>query len=102
MIIWIATKDCTFDDVLYVIAPNRVTLVTLLVSIAAMSYTVPSFSGQSYLRLKQLHHVNRELHIELEFKSLNEEGILLYSGEEQEQAGDFVSLALRNGFVEFR
>ena len=67
-----------------------------------MSYIVPSFSGQSYLRLKKLHDVNRVLKIELDFKALNEEGILLYSGEEQDKPGDFVSLSLRDGFVEFR
>ena len=67
-----------------------------------MNYVVPSFSGQSYLRLDKLHHANRELSIEMDFKSLNEEGILLYSADEHDKPGDFVSLSLRDGFVEFR
>ena len=67
-----------------------------------MSYTVPAFSGQSYLRLRKMRSVNKELRIELRFKSLNDDGLLLLAADDLSQPGDFVSLALVDGFVEFR
>lgn len=38
----------------------------------------------------------------MEFKSYTEEGILLYNQQKLDGLGDFVSLAIINGFVEFK
>ena len=66
------------------------------------SFVVPSFAGKSYLEFKKLHHANRELSIEVEFKTLNNDGILLYSGQSADGQGDFICLAIVNGHVQFR
>lgn len=57
---------------------------------------VPAFSGQSFIKLKQLKAYHK-FGIEIEFKSYSENGILLYSQQRTDGTGDFVSLALVNG-----
>lgn len=64
-------------------------------------YEVPSFSGYSYIRLQPLKAYHK-LSIEIEFVSYSEDGILLYNQQRADGRGDFVSIALVNGFVEFR
>jgi len=65
-------------------------------------WTVPSFSGRSYLQLKKPYHGSRELLIELEFIPLTPNGILLYTGQHASGQGDFLLIKLKNGFVIFR
>ncbi|XP_064610786.1 agrin-like isoform X2 [Liolophura sinensis] len=67
-----------------------------------IAFGVPSFSGQSYLVLPGFPQVSRELTIELEFRSLNKDGILLYTGQHLSGGRDFVALAVIDGYVEFR
>lgn len=67
-----------------------------------IAFGVPSFSGQSYLVLPGFPQVSKELTIELEFRSLNKNGILLYTGQHLSGGRDFVSLAVNDGYVEFR
>ena len=67
-----------------------------------MSFTVPAFSGQSYLRMRELRNCKKDLRIELRFKTLNDDAILLFATDELEKPDDFVSLAVVDGFVEFR
>ena len=43
-----------------------------------------------------------QLNIELQFTPQSLDGILLYNGQKADGSGDFVSLTLNNGFVEFR
>ncbi|KAG8184137.1 hypothetical protein JTE90_008916 [Oedothorax gibbosus] len=62
---------------------------------------IPSFSGGSYLELPKLQAYTR-LSLELEFKTFGSDGILLYNGQTPTGAGDFVSLSLKDGYVEFR
>lgn len=62
---------------------------------------VPSFSGQSFLLLQRLQAYTR-LTLELDFISYSENGILLYNGQTPDGEGDFVSLSIRQGYVEFR
>ncbi|XP_036359766.1 agrin isoform X5 [Octopus sinensis] len=67
-----------------------------------VSFTVPSFSGTSYLRMPQIKNATTEMRIEVEFKSLNKDGIILFNSKEEDGSGDFVSLTLNQGFVELR
>ncbi|OQV20149.1 Agrin [Hypsibius exemplaris] len=62
---------------------------------------VPSFGGKSYFELRPISGYT-QMTIELEFKSHVLDGILLYNGQKPDGSGDFVSLSLNNGFVEFR
>lgn len=62
---------------------------------------IPSFSGQSFILLPRLQAYTR-LTIELDFISHSENGILLYNGQTPDGEGDFVSLSIRQGYIEFR
>ena len=74
-----------------------------VVCISGSAYTVPGFSGiNSYLRLKKIDQAYRQVTIEMTFKALSNEGILLYSGKNMNGTGDFISLSIKDGFVEFR
>lgn len=64
-------------------------------------YEVPAFHGRSYARLKPLKAYHK-LSIEVEFKSHTYDGIILYNQQKFDGLGDFISLALINGFVEFK
>lgn len=70
--------------------------------VAETSFTVPSFAGKSYLEFRKLHHANRELSIEMEFKTLNNDGILLYSAQQANGQGDYITLSVKDGHVQFR
>lgn len=63
---------------------------------------MPSFAGRSYLELVRIHHVNKELTIEMEFRTHNNDGILIYAGQNENGQGDYVSLTVKDGHVEFR
>ncbi|XP_036738492.2 agrin isoform X2 [Manis pentadactyla] len=64
------------------------------------------FSGSSYLELKGLHTLEQDtgdrLALELVFLARSPSGLLLYNGQKTDGRGDFVSLALRDHFLEFR
>ncbi|XP_054715535.1 agrin-like [Uloborus diversus] len=62
---------------------------------------IPSFSGASYMELYKLEAYSR-LSLEMEFKSFARDGILLYNGPTESKSADFVSLSLKDGFIEFR
>lgn len=68
-----------------------------LVSIIGM----PMFSGRSYLELPKLEAYSR-FSVEMEIRTLSTDGILLYNGQTSSGKGDYVSLAIKSGFVEFR
>lgn len=61
----------------------------------------PSFDGTSYIRLKPLKAYHK-LNIDIEFKAFTENGVILYNQQKADGTGDFVSLALVNGYIEFR
>ncbi|CAG9816696.1 unnamed protein product [Phaedon cochleariae] len=69
--------------------------------ILAVQYDIPAFHGRSYVRLKPLKAYHK-LSVELEFKTKTEDGILLYNQQKADGLGDFVSLAIVKGFVEFK
>ncbi|XP_023930285.1 agrin-like [Lingula anatina] len=62
----------------------------------------PSFSGQSWLQFRMLTGVDKFNRIEITFKTHNKDGILLYNSQFVEGRGDFISLAIVNGYVEYR
>nr|XP_022901915.1 agrin-like isoform X3 [Onthophagus taurus] len=64
-------------------------------------YDVPAFEGRSYVRLEPLKAYHK-LSIEVEFKAYAYDGIILYNQQRADGSGDFVSLALVNGFVQFK
>ncbi|KAG5885807.1 hypothetical protein JTB14_001416 [Gonioctena quinquepunctata] len=64
-------------------------------------YDIPAFHGTSYVRLKPLKAYHK-LSIEVEFKSYTENGVLLFNQQKLDGLGDFVCLAIVNGFVEFK
>lgn len=64
-------------------------------------YETPAFHGRSYVKLKPLKAYHK-LSIEVEFKTNAYDGLLIYNQQKPDGLGDFISLALVNGFVEFR
>nr|XP_026691463.1 agrin isoform X4 [Ciona intestinalis] len=63
-------------------------------------WTVPHFSGASYAEFRKVNAFS-EITIQLKFRSADPEGILFYSGQ-LNNGRDFISLAINNGYVEFR
>ncbi|XP_065218165.1 agrin-like isoform X2 [Planococcus citri] len=70
-------------------------------SLVKREIDMPAFSGQSYIELKQLKAYHK-FSVEIEFKTYTDNGILLYSQQRSDGAGDFISLAIVNGYAEFR
>ncbi|XP_043429966.1 basement membrane-specific heparan sulfate proteoglycan core protein isoform X13 [Prionailurus bengalensis] len=68
-----------------------------------VTVTTPSMSGTgSYLALPALTNTHHELRLDIEFKPLAPDGILLFSGGTSGPVEDFVSLAMVGGHLEFR
>lgn len=67
------------------------------------AFTVPSFNGSSYLQFPGLAE-SSGLYLEMQvvFKPRALNGVILYNGQRVDGGGDFVSLNLVDGFVEFR
>jgi len=63
---------------------------------------MPSFSGSSYLLLRRVERVSRDVSIVMRFKPMRADGLLLYAAQYDDGRGDFLSLSLRQGYVEFR
>ena len=64
---------------------------------------VPSFSGNSYLQFLGLgQSALSYLDGEVVIKPTEPTGLVLYNGYTTDRTGDFLSLALANGFVDFR
>ncbi|XP_067659548.1 agrin-like isoform X2 [Haliotis asinina] len=66
------------------------------------AFSVPSFSGKSYLKVPRIRKANKNLNIEVVFQTLNKDGILLFNSQNKNGSGDFISLAIKDGFIEFR
>jgi Laminin G domain len=47
-------------------------------------------------------HGNRDVTIEMSFKPMRKDGVLLYAAQTLEGRGDYIALSLKNGFIEFR
>ena len=69
---------------------------------AAIEVVVPKFDGSSYLQFAGLtRSVLTSYNIEVVFWPTSDDGLLLYNGYSTHRTGDFLSLTLRNGFVEY-
>lgn len=67
-----------------------------------ITFMVPSFSGRSSLELKKIDKASQDLSIEISFSTLNRNGIILFNAKFKNGSGDFVSLAVKDGFIEFK
>lgn len=68
-----------------------------------MSVHIPEFQGHSYLEFEGLgRKALLFLEIELVFKATKADGLILYNGYTVDRMGDFISLALHGGHLEFR
>ncbi|CAH1773592.1 unnamed protein product [Owenia fusiformis] len=67
-----------------------------------VKFSVPSFAGHSYLEFNKLEKSVKEVKITLEFRTLNMDALLLYNGQNADGKGDFISISVKDGFVEFR
>ncbi|XP_036802655.1 agrin isoform X5 [Oncorhynchus mykiss] len=67
---------------------------------------MPFFSGDSYLELKGLHTYGHNLHQKVSMMVVlmaNESnGMIFYNGQKTDGKGDFISLSLNDGILEFR
>ncbi|XP_023187509.1 agrin isoform X3 [Xiphophorus maculatus] len=67
---------------------------------------MPLFSGDSYLELKGLHLYGHDLRqkfsMMLVLMANDSNGLIFYNGQKSDGKGDFVSLSLSNGYLEFR
>ncbi|XP_076277738.1 agrin-like isoform X5 [Lasioglossum baleicum] len=64
-------------------------------------YEIPSFDGKSYVRMSRLKAYHK-FSVEVEFKTYADNGIILYNQQKSDGTGDFVSLAIVDGHVQFR
>ena len=59
-------------------------------------------SQPSFLELPPLSHVSKAFHIEVWFLCQRPDGLILYNGQHSNGNGDFLSINLVNGHVQFR
>ena len=65
------------------------------------SFETPAFDGTAYIEMPRLQAYTR-LTLEIEFKTFEINGILLYNGQTLSGEGDFTSLAIKDSHIEFR
>ncbi|XP_043919018.1 agrin isoform X3 [Protopterus annectens] len=67
---------------------------------------IPEFNGFSYLQFSGLHtflpDIQEKLSMEVVFLAKHPSGVIFYNGQRTDGKGDFVSLALHNGHLEYR
>lgn len=64
---------------------------------------VPYFGGHSFVRHPGLERSSLSFtEIEMVFKPISWEGLILYNGYTNDRKGDFISLAMRKGHLEFK
>ncbi|KAM9342708.1 LOW QUALITY PROTEIN: agrin [Pholidichthys leucotaenia] len=67
---------------------------------------MPQFNGDSYLELKGLHLYGHDLRQKVSMMVVlmanDTNGLIFYNGQKSDGKGDFISLSLNNGFLEFR
>ncbi|XP_041654649.1 agrin isoform X2 [Cheilinus undulatus] len=67
---------------------------------------MPLFDGDSYLELKGLHLYGHDLRQKLSMTVIlmanNSNGLIFYNGQKSDGKGDFISLSLNEGILEFR
>ncbi|XP_045065333.1 agrin-like isoform X3 [Coregonus clupeaformis] len=67
---------------------------------------MPFFSGDSYLELKGLHTYGHDLHQKVSMTvvlmAIESNGMIFHNGQKTDGKGDFISLSLNDGILEFR
>lgn len=80
-----------------------ITHVLYLSLISGANISVPHFSGFSYLEFPGLNRsVLTYMEVEILIKPTKPEGLILYNGCLQSQTGDFISLSMHDGYMEFK
>ena len=69
---------------------------------SGISFSTPSFSGLSYLVLHSLGNITGDFYLDIAFHTMNRDGILLFASQRKDGTGQFISLAISDGQVEFR
>ena len=62
---------------------------------------VPAFNGNSYIELPGM-KMSDQHKVEVEFFSSEPNGMIFYQGQKKDGNGDFISLNMVDGFLEFR
>ena len=62
---------------------------------------IPNFNGNSFVELLPMENPSHKVSVEIEFKAYNSEGILLFAQQDSKMGNDFISIHLKEGFVEF-
>ncbi|GFY09556.1 hypothetical protein TNCV_4322341 [Trichonephila clavipes] len=62
----------------------------------------PRFREDSYIALPILRDAHKSMQVTLEFRPETNDGLIACSGEKPDLRGDFISIALNKGFIEFR
>jgi Laminin G domain len=70
--------------------------------LVAVALTTPRFSGDSHALLPLATDWDFEFHLEMEIRAENENGLLLYSGENLSASKDFLVLELLDSYVVYR
>ena len=71
--------------------------------VSAVDVHIPEFSGHSYLEYPGLGRSSLLfLEIELVIKPTKPNGVILYNGYTKDRQGDFISLTMVQGHLEFR
>ena len=73
-----------------------------LVDTEYAEFGMPEFLGNSYIEAPKLENVGRAFSLEVWFLPLSDNGMLIYNGQLTTGKGDFISLNLVNGHVQFR
>jgi hypothetical protein len=75
-------------------------MITTVLNYFILNSQVASFNGvDSFVELMPLENVDHKLSIDIEFKSMSPMAILVYAQQNPNADGDFISLAIINGFV---
>ena len=78
-------------------------MTSLIFDVLEIDIHVASFQGSSYLQYIGLRRtVLSFTEIEFVFKADDPDGLLMYNGYTSDRSGDFISLGLVNGFLEYR
>lgn len=65
--------------------------------------TTPLFDGnESFIAYPPLTNIHNDLRIDMEFKPMDEDGLMFFIGGKKMKVEDFVTLSLVSGHVEFR
>ena len=75
----------------------------ILTADTGSSWVIPEFQGRGYLQLNNLEGLtDKILRLEMWFLTKGLHGLLLYQGQGPKDRGDFISINLVNGYIQYR